>query len=304
MPRWFNTAGPCKPDIHYMLSPLTRLGALERLIAQENYYVLHAPRQTGKTTLILSLAQELTASGRYVAVMLSVEVGAVFSSQPGKAEAAILDAWRGAAKFRLPPELNPPVWPSVEAGRQIGAALQTWTEALALPLVVFIDEIDALQDEALLSVLRQLRDGYPNRPGGFPQSVGLVGLRDVRDYKVASGGSERLNTSSPFNIKVESLTLRNFNAAEVAELYQQHTDDTGQVFTLEAAARAFELTQGQPWLVNALARQAVETLVCVYPLKHVNYADTFASARADGKRALCGCHAVSRGRCRLLFSTG
>ena len=262
MSRWFNTAGPCQSDIHYMLSPLSRLGALEQLINQRNYFVIHAPRQTGKTTLILSLAQELTASGRYVAVMLSVEVGAVFSSQPGKAEAAILDAWRGAAKFRLPPELNPPVWPPVEAGRQIGAALQTWTEALSLPLVVFMDEIDALQDEALLSVLRQLRDGYPNRPGGFPQSVGLVGLRDVRDYKVASGGSERLNTSSPFNIKVESLTLRNFNAAEVAELYQQHTDDTGQVFTPEAAARAFELTQGQPWLVNALARQAVETLVC------------------------------------------
>ncbi|MGB7084153.1 MAG: AAA family ATPase, partial [Phormidesmis sp.] len=144
MPRWFNTAGPCKSDIHYMLSPLTRLPELERLIAQESYYVLHAPRQTGKTTLMLSLAQELTASDRYVAVMLSVEVGAVFSSQPGKAEAAILNAWRGAAKFRLPPELNPPMWPTVEAGRQIGAALQAWTESLSLPLVVFIDEIDAL----------------------------------------------------------------------------------------------------------------------------------------------------------------
>ncbi len=268
-----------------MLSPLSRLPELERLIAQENYYVLHAPRQTGKTTLILSLAQELTASGRYVAVMLSVEVGAVFSSQPGKAEAAILDAWRGAAKFRLSPELNPPVWPPVEAGRQIGAALQAWTEALSLPLVVFMDEIDALQDEALLSVLRQLRDGYPNRPGGFPQSVGLVGLRDVRDYKVASGGSERLNTSSPFNIKVESLTLRNFNAAEVAELYQQHTDDTGQVFTPEAAARAFELTQGQPWLVNALARQMVEVLqpdtAQPLTLEHVNQAKEILIQRRD-----------------------
>jgi len=49
----------------------------------------------------------------------------------------------------------------------------------------------------------------------FPTSVGLIGLRDVRDYKVASGGSDRLNTSSPFNIKVASLTMRNFNLAEV-----------------------------------------------------------------------------------------
>jgi hypothetical protein len=77
---------------------------------------------------------------------------------------------------------------------------------------------------------------------------------------VASGGSTRLNTSSPFNIKVESLTLSNFSQADVAELYQQHTAETGQVFSPEAVQQAFDLTQGQPWLVNALARQMVEVI--------------------------------------------
>jgi hypothetical protein len=86
-------------------------------------------------------------------------------------------------------------------------------------------------------------------------------IRDVRDYKVASGGSDRLNTASPFNIKVRSLTLRDFNTTEVEQLYQQHTDDTGQVFTPEAIATAFNLTQGQPWLVNALAKEIVEEMV-------------------------------------------
>jgi hypothetical protein len=128
-------------------------------------------------------------------------------------------------------------------------------------LVVFIDEIDSLQDQPLISVLRQLRDGYRSRPEHFPSSVGLIGLRDVRDYKVASGGSDRLNTASPFNIKVSSITLRNFHASEVAELYQQHTEATGQLFTPESAATAFDLTQGQPWLVNALAKEVVEKLV-------------------------------------------
>jgi hypothetical protein len=128
-------------------------------------------------------------------------------------------------------------------------------------LVVFIDEIDSLQDEALMSVLRQLRDGFSDRPLGFPQSIGLIGLRDVRDYKVAAGGSERLNTASPFNIKVRSFTLRNFNAVELAELYSQHTEETGQIFTPDAIELAFELTQGQPWLVNALAKEVVEEQV-------------------------------------------
>ena len=51
----------------------------------------------------------------------------------------------------------------------------------------------------------------------------VVGMRDVRDYKYAAGGSDRLNTSSPFNIKVQSFTLRNFNQDEVGRLYAQHT---------------------------------------------------------------------------------
>lgn len=112
--------------------------------------------------------------------MLSVEVGAAFPSQPGRAEAAILDAWKDAARFRLPKDLHPPAWPSSEDGRRIGAALRAWAEASPHPLVILIDEIDALRDETLISILRQLRDGYPNRPEGFPQSVGLIGLRDVR----------------------------------------------------------------------------------------------------------------------------
>ncbi|MEG4282295.1 ATP-binding protein [Microcoleus sp. A006_D1] len=261
MPRWFNTAGPCRADIHYMLPATSRVPSLERLIAQQNYFVIHAPRQIGKTTAMLSLAKQLTDSGKYTAVMLSVEVGAPFSQDIAGAENAILGAWRDNIAFRLPSELQPPDWTGIESGQKIRAALQLWAQASPRPLVILIDEIDALQDLALISILRQLRDGYPNRPTAFPQSVGLIGLRDVRDYKVAAGGSDRLNTSSPFNIKVRSLTMRNFNAAEVVELYNQHTEDTGQFFTTEASALAFELTQGQPWLVNALAKEIVEELV-------------------------------------------
>ena len=260
MPKWFNTAGPCQPDIHYLVSPTQRLPNLVRLIDQRNYFVIHAPRQTGKTTAMLTLAQELTQRGTYAAVLLSVEVGAVCPDQPDQAELAILDAWRGAISYYLPAELQPPVWPEAPPLRRIGAALQAWAAQCPRPLVVFIDEIDSLQNQTLITVLRQIRDGFPRRPQGFPQSIALIGMRDVRDYKVAAGGSSRLNTASPFNIKVESLTLGNFSLAEVEGLYRQHTQATGQVFTAEAVHHTFDLTQGQPWLVNALARQATEVL--------------------------------------------
>ncbi|MEH1777760.1 MAG: ATP-binding protein [Nostoc sp.] len=263
MSRWFNIAGPCKADKHYTLSATSRLPDLPVLIEQESYFVVHAPRQTGKTTAMLALAQQLTATGNYAAVLVSVEVGSAFNHDPGTAELAILGTWYDTISIRLPNELQPPVrqGQKEEPGRRIRAFLQAWAQSSPRPLVLLIDEIDSLQDQTLISVLRQLRDGFPNRPENFPSSVGLIGLRDVRDYKVASGGSDRLNTSSPFNIKVSSITLRNFNAAEVQELYQQHTEETGQIFTPEATATAFDLTQGQPWLVNALAKEVVEKMV-------------------------------------------
>jgi hypothetical protein len=176
-----------------------------------------------------------------------------------------LIAWDEAVRFWLPADLQPPDWSQCST---VSQALGLWCRHSGRPIVLFVDEIDALGDQALIFLLRQLRDGYTRRPKGFPSSVGLIGMRDVRDYKVASGGSvrgaspqeNRLQTSSPFNIKVESLTMRNFYAQEVNELYQQHTADTGQIFQPEALQLVFNLTQGQPWLVNALARQLTEVL--------------------------------------------
>ena len=280
--RWFNIAGPCQSDIHYMLPPIARLPKVDRLIAQRSYFVMHAPRQVGKTTAMLKLAQQLTDSGKYTALLVSAEVGAAFLHDPAQAQSAMLAAWQSAASVWLPSELQPPDWSEVD---YISTALRLWVQQSTRPIVLFIDEIDALQDETLISVLRQLRDGYPRRPIGFPVSLALIGLRDIRDYKVASGGSDRLNTSSPFNIKVVSLTIKNFTLEEITALYQQHTDDTGQIFTPEAIDHAFYLTKGQPWLVNALAKEIVEELVTdeSQPIEvdHMNQAKEILIQRRD-----------------------
>lgn len=260
MARWFNISGPCSPADHYMLPAQARLPDLELLLTQRAYFVLHAPRQVGKTTAMRALARSLTASGHYLAVHLSMETGAAFSSSPGDAEAAILADWRRSTANSLAPEHQPPAWPDASPGSRFAAALAAWAGAAPRPLVLLLDEIDALRDDALVSTLRQLRSGFVDRPQGFPSSIGLIGMRDVRDYVAASGGEGRLGSASPFNIKDRSFTLRNFTAAEVSELLGQHTAETGQVFLPEATARLADLSGGQPWLVNALAKELVEVI--------------------------------------------
>ena len=85
----------------------------------------------------------------------------------------------------------------------------------------------------------------------------LCGVSDVRDYRIHSGREgTTIRGGSAFNIKAASLRLGNFSESEVRALLAQHTAATGQVFGSAAAARIWELTCGQPWLVNALAYQA------------------------------------------------
>ncbi len=73
--RFFNTTGPCNPDMHYMLPPEDRLvGAqLHRYIRDQLYWVLHAPRQTGKTTFLQSWMREINAGTEGLSCYVSVE---------------------------------------------------------------------------------------------------------------------------------------------------------------------------------------------------------------------------------------
>ena len=247
-----------------MLPAAPRVASLQRLIDSKHYFVVHAPRQVGKTTSLRALADALNAEGRYAALHTTCEVGQKLRPDLDGSIQAILEVLVTQARRSLDSELRPPAIDREAAPEtRLHDLLTRWAESCPRPVVLFLDEIDALYDDALISVLRQLRGGFPNRPESFPLSVVLIGLRDVRDYKILSTGDDGtvLGTASPFNIKSDSLRLPNFTAAEVATLLDQHTAETGQLWSDETRDGVFELTQGQPWLVNALARQLVETVV-------------------------------------------
>ena len=264
MARTFNTAGPCNAQGHYMLPPERRLPRVRELALQGHYFVVHAPRQSGKTTLFRSLAERLVEEGRYAALLVSCERAQAAGGDVDRGIEAILRTIEQRAE-RLPEALRPPrVEEALPMGGESALAfyLARWAERCPRPLVLFLDEVDALLDATLVSVLRQLREGFAERPSHFPAALALIGLRDVRDYRLEDRPeSAHLGTASPFNVKVESLRLPNFSAEEVGELLGQHQQETGQIFERAARQRVFELTGGQPWLVNALAREAVETLV-------------------------------------------
>jgi hypothetical protein len=117
MPRYFNTAGPCDPGEHYLVPPEPRLPEARELIEKKGYFVLHAPRQTGKTTTLRALAKGLTAEGRFAALHFTCEEASVAGDDYGAAMRAILYAIRTAAENHLPTELWPPPFPEAPKTR-------------------------------------------------------------------------------------------------------------------------------------------------------------------------------------------
>ncbi|GHS89520.1 hypothetical protein AGMMS49957_12920 [Synergistales bacterium] len=259
--KFFNTAGPGKEDMNYMVDPLRRIDydEIRTLIDQQRYFVLHAPRQTGKTTSLLAMVKRINEDSRYYCVYINVEPAQTARNDVAQGMMSILTELNGSITNFIDKAFSIESAKIVEAKgahSALSATLKDFCESLDKPLVLMIDEIDSLIGDTLISVLRQLRGGYVNRPDKFPISVILCGVRDVRDYRIHMGNGDIITGGSCFNIKAESLRLGDFSKEEIRELYEQHTTETGQVFEEDVYPKVWDLTHGQPWLVNALALQA------------------------------------------------
>lgn len=247
-----------------MLPAQERCQGLLTLIERGQYFVLHAARQSGKTTLLLDLVRQLNASGEYHALYCSLE-SAYGIAEAEKGIPAVIRALRKQIRFHQ--ALN--AYPFAKTVNYddftviLQEELSYFCQVLDRPLVILFDEVDCLSEGTLISFLRQLREGYVNR-GQIPfvHSVALVGMRNIRDYKAGvRDDRDTSGTASPFNIASDVFTLRNFNPEEVTRLYAQHTEETGQHFPADVSEAVFRHTQGQPWLVNAIARQIVEKIL-------------------------------------------
>ena len=258
--RFFNTTGPVTAERHYCIPPLDRvdLAEVRRLVAEDRYFVLHAPRQTGKTSALLALQDLLNEEGRHRCVYVNVEAAQAAREDVEEAMRTVLSELADRATDALGDEELEAIWPEMLSTRGPHAALRQsltrWARTSAKPLVLLVDEIDMLVGDSLLSVLRQLRAGYDMRPRAFPKSVVLCGVRDVRDYRIHSSSANAMVAGgSAFNVKATSMRLGDFSRDAVRALLGQHTTETDQAFADEALEAVWARTRGQPWLVNALA---------------------------------------------------
>ena len=259
MEKFFNTAGPVRDDLHYLIPYTERIDwqEVQHLIASQKYFLLHAPRQTGKTSILLAIMEHINSRDEYYCLYANIE-----SAQTARdnVEQGIFEVTRvvaESASFYLGDDRLRD-WAQDERKNRGGhgafaGLLSRWARASDKPIILFIDEADSLVGDTLISLLRQIRAGYNQRPDGFPQSIMLCGLRDIKDYRIHQSDGEIITGGFAFNIKSESLRLSNFSYEMVTALFQQHTEATGQTFVQDIMDEVWQDSCGQPWLVNALA---------------------------------------------------
>ena len=169
--RFFNTEGPVMAGDHYLLPPLQRwdLQEILDLIDRKKYFLLHAPRQTGKTTCLLALADHLNQSGRYRAVYANIEPAQAYREHVDQGMAVVVEQISRGARDQLgdadATALGQEVIATSTGGTKVEEFLTRWCAVQSpLPTVLLLDEVDALIGDTLISLLRQLRAGYPKRP--------------------------------------------------------------------------------------------------------------------------------------------
>jgi len=264
--KFFNTAGPVNRPQHYKVDPLHRwnLDEVLSLIQEEKYFILHAPRQTGKTSSLLALQEYLNNEGKYLAVYANVEAGQASRNDIKSAMKAIITEIANRLAFLMKDnnifDALLEVFSKTEAENGLNSVISFICSHYNKPVVLFIDEIDALVGDTLISVLRQLRAGYDKRPAEFPSTIILCGVRDIKDYRIQTSGQDIITGGSAFNIKAKSLRLGNFSKEDVINLYTQHTTETGQKFEEACFDLVMNYTDGQPWLVNALAYEVTSEI--------------------------------------------
>ncbi len=268
MAKFFNTTGPCNPAKHYMLPATARLPDVMRLVEGEQYFAIHAARQSGKTTLMKGLVRDINASGERIALYFTVESVMAYPD-PHDGIFKIVEGMRADLMehplfrdlVRDPESAVPRLLPQ-PPDLGVKLFLSMLAQMAGKPLVVFFDEVDGLSEGTVVTFLQELRNGYITRDDiPFPSSVAIAGMMDIRDMKAkVRPHAEALGSKSPFNVIKKDFTLRNFTSDEVRALYAQHTEATGQVFEPAAVEAAMEWSGGQPWLVNAIAAECIEEI--------------------------------------------
>ncbi|MBC8233554.1 AAA-like domain-containing protein, partial [bacterium] len=251
--RNFCAGGPIPKEGYYVLRDRPEISEIIDKVEKGRYFVIYAPRQVGKTSLIQEVVQKLSDDSEYLPLYLTFQN---FDQKINKE-----DFYRELARtllFEIQISLkNKNVENLIEVDESEIYSQLSFTKFMEtlhgqIPhhLCLFIDEFEDIPKDVLDGFLRTLRGIYLKKQRdenyNILHSMGVIGVRSISQMTFA-------RTSSPFNIH-ESISISNFTTEQVKELLMQYSKETGEVFSEEVIEFIADKTGGQPYLVNLVAK--------------------------------------------------
>ncbi len=231
--RYFNTSGPNIIEQHYTLPRLDLIDAGKKMVHDNRYFTIWAPRQTGKSTYFQLLATVLEQEGYKVAYIN-------FENYKAGPLSSFLYEFHAQLKA---------FWGVNFEDSNLQNTFSRITEIKDQKLVLIIDEVEGINPEYFGDFLHSIRNAYHSRMKHGLKSVILVGVSNIVGVVQ--------DNASPFNI-ADNLNVPYFTDQETLDLLGQHETETGQLFDPSVKAKISEITANQPGLVNGFAWKLVK----------------------------------------------
>ncbi len=252
--RRFWSYGPVDDRLHYYAPRKDVIASAYTRLTGENpqtgghYITIWSPRQCGKTWLMIEIYQQLLNNSRFDVVPVSLE-----SLKDQKNTAAVI----ANISKRIGEKLGKDFL-HIDTEEQFQEIFRKGN--LDKPLILILDEFDALEEDAINTLVSAFRNIYIER--GYEKNkntgeksfllhaVALVGVRAVLGLENKKG--------SPFNVQ-HSLHVSNLSYDEVKGMFAWYEKDTGQKVEDEVLEQLFYETRGQPGLIGWLGELLTDT---------------------------------------------
>ncbi len=252
--RTFGTQGPVNPRDNYVVTRVQETADFIERIKDGKYIVIFAPRQTGKTTFLrAALATLTTEDPSYFPIQLDFQIQRNAAPTAFYTQLAYMIRRQIQFVFQKRGTVLPEVLTQFLENTHLTDhfSMTTFFEQLgkllgAHRVILFIDEFDGIPQAIVSDFLYALRYIYLSEEFHCPHSVGIVGVKNIRQLNYD-------DTISPFNIQDEFI-VPNFTLEQVGELFAQYTDEVGQPFAPEVIQMLHKQTAGQPFLINRAAQ--------------------------------------------------
>ena len=242
--RKFSSYGPVNTKLHYYAPRKALIKNAHARLAGEamdeggHYITVWAPRQTGKTWIMQQVVKKIREQGDFEIGIITMQ-----SAKNETSDEGVLDVFVRNLSEWFETDFEP-----VTAWKRLRRLFTR--EYFKRPLILIVDEFDAIPEDHINKFANEFRDMYIGRQNEAEKpsaekncllhGLALIGVRSVLGIENISG--------SPFNVQ-RGLHIPNLTDDEAADMFAWYEKESGQKIEQDVVKRLFYETRGQPGLI-------------------------------------------------------